>query len=182
MNIKGIDAFNVNSTGVRFGILFASLVLVQVLIFNHILLFGVAVPLVFIFFIISLPVGMNINILYTLAFLLGLTVDVFSDTAGLNALSCVLLAALKNPVFYAYVQKDDKSRFIFPSISTIGWTNYAKYLITMTAIYCVLLFSFEYFSFASFGLLLLMIIGSTILTFFLLLALEAIFMGGIEKR
>lgn len=182
MDIKGLSSLNLSSTTIRFGVLFILLVLLQVLIFNHILLFGVAVPFVFIFFIISLPVGLNLNVLYSLAFLLGFFVDVFSDTLGLNSLSCVLLALVKTPVFYAYVQRDDNSRYMFPSIHSIGWADYSKYLITMVAIYCLLVFCIEYFSFAAVGMILLMFASSTILTFFLLLAVESLFMAGIERR
>lgn len=182
MNLKGISGFNLSGTTIRFIGLFIILVLLQVLIFNHILLFGVAVPLVFIYFIISLPVGMNLNLLFTLAFLIGFIIDVFSDTMGLNSLSCVLMSVLKTPVFYAYIPRDDESRFMYPSIRSMGWVEYSKYLISMTAIYCILLFTVEYLSFASFGIILLMILGSSILTFFLMLAIESIFMAGIEKR
>lgn len=182
MNLKGISGFNLSSTTIRFFGLFVVLVLLQVLIFNHILLFGVAVPLVFIYFIISLPVGMNLNLLFSLAFLIGFIVDVFSDTMGLNSLSCVLMSVVKSPVFYAYIPRDDQTRFVYPSVRTMGWVSYSKYLITMTAVYCLLLFMIEYLSFASFGMILLMFAGSTVLTFFLLLAVESIFMAGIEKR
>ena len=182
MNLKGISGFNLSSTTIRFFGLFVALVLLQVLIFNHILLFGVAVPLVFIYFIISLPVGMNLNLLFSLAFLIGFIVDVFSDTMGLNSLSCVLMSVVKSPVFYAYIPRDDQTRFVYPSVRTMGWVAYSKYLITMTAVYCLLLFMIEYLSFASFGMILLMFAGSTVLTFFLLLAVESIFMAGIEKR
>ena len=182
MNINGLNGINFSSTTMRFTGLFVVLVLLQVLIFNHILLFGVAVPLIFIYFIISLPIGINLNLLYTLSFLIGFIVDVFSDTMGLNSLSCILMSVVKTPVFYAYIPRDDESRFMYPSIRSMGWMNYSKYLISMTAIYCLLLFVIEYLSFASFGLILLMFAGSTILSFFLMLAVESIFMAGIEKR
>lgn len=182
MNINCINGINFSSTTMRFTGLFVVLVLLQVLIFNHILLFGVAVPLIFIYFIISLPIGINLNLLYTLSFLIGFIVDVFSDTMGLNSLSCILMSVVKTPVFYAYIPRDDESRFMYPSIRSMGWMNYSKYLISMTAIYCLLLFVIEYLSFASFGLILLMFAGSTILSFFLMLAAESIFMAGIEKR
>ena len=182
MNFNGISGLNISSTTVRFTGLFVALVLLQVLIFNHILLFGVAVPLIFIYFIITLPIGINLYILYTLAFLLGFIIDVFSDTMGLNSLSCLLMSVVRSPVFYAYIPRDDETRFMYPSIRSMGWINYSKYLISMTAIYCFLVFVIEYMSFASFGMIMLMFVSSTVLTFFLLLAIESIFMAGIEKR
>ncbi|MDE6503094.1 MAG: rod shape-determining protein MreD, partial [Muribaculaceae bacterium] len=71
-------------TFLSFLLLFVVLVLAQVTIFNHIWLFGLAMPLVFIYFIVSLPVTTPTNRMLTLGFMLGLTVDIFSNTAGLN--------------------------------------------------------------------------------------------------
>lgn len=159
-----------------FTILYLVLVLVQVLICNRIDLFGVAVPFIFIYFIIALPTRLNSMLLYTLAFFLGLTVDIFSDTAGMNALACVLLSAAKTPALYAYIPKDDRTLDIIPSIASLGWIVYAKYLVTMTAIYCFLIFSIEYFSFGSLGGILLMTLGSTLLTAPLLMAVDSLTM------
>lgn len=66
------------------------LVPVQAIIFNNLILFNVAVPLVFIYVIISLPVTLGTNISLTLAFITGLAVDIFGDTQGVNALACTL--------------------------------------------------------------------------------------------
>lgn len=82
-------------------ILFIILVLAQVLIFNHIMLFGVAAPIVFIYFIIRLNMSVSFNALITLGFLIGLFVDICADTLGINALACTLLGAVKKPVLLA---------------------------------------------------------------------------------
>lgn len=155
-------------------ILFPVLVLLQVLVCNHIMLFNVAVPFIFIYFILRLPIGMSKNLLFTLAFLLGFLVDVFSDTPGVNALSSVILAAVKQPVFYAYVARDDKTKNIIPCILTVGWQNYSKFLITMTAIFCFLNFSIEYFSFAQIKDIILMTASSTLLTFIVLYSVDSL--------
>ena len=84
---------------IQYSVLFFVLVLAQVLICNHLALFNVAIPIVFIYFIIRLPVDMKLSLLFTLAFLIGLSVDIFSDTAGVNSMACTLIAALKRPAF-----------------------------------------------------------------------------------
>lgn len=155
-------------------ILFPVLVLIQALVCNHIMLFDVAVPFVFIYFIIRLPIGMSKNLLFTLAFLMGFLVDIFSDTPGVNSLSSVLLAGVKQPVFYAYVTRDDKTKYITPCIKSIGWQDYAKFILTMTAIFSLLNFSIEYFSFAGIKDITLMTLGSTVLTFLLLYAIDSL--------
>lgn len=157
-----------------FLVLFVVLALVQALILNHVVLFNAAVCFVFIYFIIRLPMDLGTNWLLTLSFLLGLTVDVLSDTAGVNALSCTVLAAVKRPVFFAYEQHDDKIRNIEPGIGSMGWLNYTKFLITMSAIYSFLALTIEFFGFEDAGYLLLMAAASTVFTFIMLLATDSL--------
>lgn len=165
-----------------FFILFIVLVLLQVLICNHIALFNVAVPMVFIYFIIRLPLSLSTNWLLTLSFLLGLCVDVFSDTPGVNALSCTLLAVVKRPVFFAYVPRDDKTKGAEPTLTTLGLVPYCKYLLTMTGIFCLLAFTIEYFNFASVKDIAIVIVASTVLSFLLLLAIDCLIVTRREKR
>lgn len=164
-----------NLAVLKYVVLFIALVLIQVLVCNNMLLFGTAVPFVSIYFIIALPLNINLNILMILSFLLGFFIDLFSDTLGLNCMSCLLLSVVKKPVFYAYMPKEDKFVSAVPSIVSMGWMSYMKYALTLSAIFCFLLFGIELLSFASLWRLILMAISSTVLTLFLLMALDALF-------
>ena len=171
-----------NKDIISYTILFILMVLVQALICNHIALFNVAVPIVFIYFIIRLPIGINRSLLFTLSFLLGFTLDIFSDTPGVNALACTLLAVMKRPVFYAYVQRDDRTEDIVPCLSTLGWGVYSKFLLTMVAIYCFMAFCIEFFSFADVKDVLIMSASSSLLTFLMLLGIDSLIITKREKR
>lgn len=162
-----------NRSFIILAILFPVLILLQVLICNHIMLFNLAVPFIFIYFIVRYPIGVAPIWGLTLAFLLGFIVDIFSDTLGVNALACTLLSGVRPYVFYAYVPRDDKTKRIIPTISTIGWQNYSKYLISLTSIFCFLEFVIEYFSFANIDHILLMTICSSALTFIVLLGIDS---------
>lgn len=150
------------------------LILVQVLICNHIRLFGVAIPFIFIYVIIRLPLTLSTTSLLSWAFLGGLAVDLFSDTPGLNSLSCTILAIVKRPTLFAYVARDDRTRDIAPSLGTLGFSYYAKYMLTMCAIYCFLLFTIEYFSFADVKEIVIMAVSSSLFTFLLLLGIDSL--------
>lgn len=163
-----------SNTIIRYSILFIICILLQVLIFNNIVLFHLAVPIVFIYFIIRLPIDIKHIYLFPLAFLLGLIVDIFSDTPGVNALACTLIAAIRSPMYYAYMAKDDITSRLTPGISTMGIWDYSKYLLTFILIYCVLVFSIEYFSFADVKDIAIMSASSTILTFVLLLGTDSL--------
>jgi len=150
------------------------LVLVQVLVCNNIMLFNVSMAFVFIYVIIRMPMGFNINWLLTYAFLSGLTVDVFADTPGVNALSCTLLAMLKRPMLYAYVPRDDRTKDIVPSLATLGFAVYGKYLFSMSTVYCLLAFTIEYFNFADIKEIVIMTSASAVLTFLILLGIDSL--------
>lgn len=117
---------------------------------------------------------MNRNYQLTWAFWGGLIVDIFSDTPGLNALSCTVLAMAKPYLLYLYLPKDDGIKNISPSIQTIGFVTYSKYLISMILIYCSFVFGIEYMTFADVSEIITMTISSTILSFGILLALDCL--------
>ena len=56
--------------------LFLVLVPAQAVIFNNLILFNVALPLVFIYLIISLPMTLGTNWAVTIGFITGLSVDI----------------------------------------------------------------------------------------------------------
>ncbi len=161
-------------TFLSFLLLFVVLVLAQVTIFNHIWLFGVAMPLVFIYFIISLPVTTPTNWMLTLGFLIGLAVDIFSNTAGLNALCCTILAGLRRPLFRLYVPREEDLINPVPSVRSTGGATYTKYVLTMTLVYCIVYFLVDSAGFFNVTTLALRIAASSLLTFLLLMALAGI--------
>lgn len=154
--------------------MFIALVLVQALMMNHIVLFNSAVCFIFIYFIVKLPINLSTNLLLTLGFLLGLCVDMLSDTPGLNALSCTILASLKRPVFFAYEQHDDKNRSISPSIGSIGLMNFCKYAFSLSAIYCLITTFLEFINFTEVSVVLIKAGASTLFTFLVMLAIDSL--------
>ncbi len=158
------------------------LVITQVLIFNHIILFNVAIAFVFIYTIVSLPMNLKTDWLLTWAFISGLLVDLFSDTPGVNALSCTLLAMVKRSILYAYIPKDDHTKNVEPSLYSLGFSVYSKYLLTLSAIYCALVYAIEYFNFAAVKEIVIMSVSSSVFTFLLLLAIDSLIISRREKR
>ncbi len=157
---------------IKFALMFVALTLCQVVVFNHICLFGVAIPLVFIYFIVKLPVTLGISWVMTLSFLIGLTVDVMSNTQGMNALACTLLAVTRLPVLHLYMPRQDAISNPEPSMRTLGAAIFMKYALTLSAVYCTLFFSIEAFAFFTPMRRLLKIVSSTLLTFIVIMAID----------
>lgn len=159
---------------IKYAILFLLLIPAQAIVFNHLILFNVAVPLVFIYLILMLPVTLGTNLSMFIGFLAGLGIDIFCDTAGVNALCCTILSFIRKPVFHLYVSMDDDLAGRSPSSRTMGVASYMKFMFTMVAAYCIMMFTIEAFQFFNFRLLLLRILASTAYTFILLYAFDCL--------
>lgn len=167
---------------IKFAIFFVVIVLLQVTVFNHLVLFGVAVPMVFICWLLRLPVTLNVNWVLTCGFVLGMTVDIFSDTLGMNALTCTIAAVLRQPVLRLYFPREEDLTDPEPTMRSLGPAVYLKYLMTMTVIYCTVYFLVEAMSFFDPLRLLMCITGSSILTFVFIAAIDSITGKQREKR
>ncbi|MDE6321400.1 MAG: rod shape-determining protein MreD [Muribaculaceae bacterium] len=166
----------------KYIMMFILLVLAQAVVFNNLCLYNVAFPLVFIYFILRLPITLGINWVMTFSFLIGLTVDIFSDTQGVNALCCTLLSVVRKPTLGLYLSRDDEMSGTEPSIKSLGLVVYMKYLITLVLFYCILYFLIESFSLFNPLRMLTRIVASTLLTFFLILAIDSLTLRRHAKR
>lgn len=171
-----------SKTTLQLTLLAIILVLAQAIVFNHVILFNVAVPMVFIYVILRLPVTMSLNVVLTVSFLLGLVIDMFSDTPGMNALSCTLIAMLRRPVLRLYIPREDDMTIPEPSMRSLGTATYVKYLFTMTLLYCFFIFTIEAFSIFNALQTMLRIVCSTILSAAIMLGIDSLMGKQREKR
>ena len=149
------------------------LALVQVLVLNNIFLFGVATPFLYIYPILILNRNLDRNILMVIAFAVGLAVDNFSNTPGVNAGASVLIAFMRPGVLRMYAPREEFDDFE-PSIHVLGPWPFLRYALTALLIHHAALFLLEAFSLAHIGYLSLRIVCSTLLTTLLVMAIEFI--------
>ncbi|NBI20591.1 MULTISPECIES: rod shape-determining protein MreD [Duncaniella] len=171
-----------SKTVLQFILLGFILVLAQVIVFNHICLFNVAVPLVFIYLLVRLPITLSVNWMLTIGFFLGLIVDIFSDTYGMNTLACTIEAMMRKPILRLYVPREEDLTRPEPSMYSLGTATYLKYLLTLTLLYCSLIFLIEAFTFFNPVRLLLRIVFSTILSMALMIGIDSFMTPQSEKR
>lgn len=154
--------------------MFAILVLVQALVLNYVQLFGCAIPLLYIYFLIELPRGIAKWKLYLWGFFLGLTIDTFQNTPGVATVSCTTIAALRPYILEPFLSVDASADFE-PSIRLMGVDKYLYFTGTYTALYCIIFFTIDYFTFWHFGLWLLSIFASFLLTLLTIAAVALAF-------
>ena len=168
-------------TVIQFIVLFLALVVVQ-LVCNKIVLFNIAMPVVFIYLILRLPVNLHGGWVLTIAFFSGLIIDIFNNTPGMNALACTIMAALRRPVFNLFVSRENDMNIPIPSVDSMGVSDYFKYMATLVTIYCTLIFLIQAFSLHNLALTVARIVGSSILSVVIIFGLDTLVSTRREKR
>ena len=168
-------------TVIQFILLFIVLTVLQ-LVCNKIVLWGVAMPVVFIYLILRLPVNLHGGWVLTIAFFSGLIIDIFDNTPGMNALACTLMAAVKRPVFNMFVSRENDMNIPIPSVDSMGIGDYFKYMATLVTLYCSLIFLIQAFSLHDIVLTLARIAASSALSIMIIFALDSLVSTRREKR
>ena len=153
---------------------FILLVLVQVLALNNIQFLGYINPYIYILFILSLPVRLPQWVTLLLGFVLGLTIDTFSNTMGTHAFATVLIAFLRNGRIKLYTSIEEGHNPV-PSFYTFGVGAYVKYVILMTLVHHTTLFFLEAFSFSLFWVVFFKVILSSIVTILIILGIRSFY-------
>ena len=152
---------------------FVVLCLVQVLILNHIHLFNVAIPLLYVYFTITFHRGTPKWMILLWSFALGLAIDVFSNTPGLASGSLTLIAAIQPFLLELFLPRDSAEN-LEVSVSTLGLGKFVIFCVILLLVYCLVFFAMEAFSFYNWQYWLECAGGSLLLTLVLILAIESV--------
>lgn len=152
---------------IKYALMFLGLVLIQVLFLNQVQFSGFVNPYIYILFIFLLPVNAPRYALLLLAFLMGLTIDVFSNSLGMHAFASVLIAYLR-PLVIRVVSSREEDISEYPGLkqNKVGW--FLGYITLLTIIHHMALFFLEVFSFQDFSITLLRSMASVIFSVFII--------------
>ena len=151
--------------------LFALFFLAQVLVFGRIHLFHYATPLFYVYFVAMFPRNHEKWAILVWSFVLGLCVDIFSNTPGLAAASLTVIAAIQPYYLELYVPRDSADN-LKPSMKTLGPVKFAYYIVPIVLVYCLLFYSMEMLTFFNAFYWLMCVLGSTAITLLLIFTLE----------
>ncbi|HVA97939.1 MAG TPA: rod shape-determining protein MreD [Bacteroidia bacterium] len=154
---------------------FIILVLLQVLIIKNIALGIFVNPFIYILFIMMLPFSIPNGLLLLIAFITGLTIDMFYNTMGIHAFACVFMAYCRPTVLRIISPRDGYEFGTEPTLQSMGLQWFLPYSIILVLIHHSVLFSLEYFRFSEFGITFLKIIISSIATIILLFIIQFLF-------
>ncbi len=152
---------------------FILLLLVQVIICNHINFFGYINPYIYIIFIFLFPIRDSRLVLLLVSFLLGMMVDMFSDSGGVHAAAAVCLAYARPILLKTSFGMSYEHHSIKFSTTEIG--SLLTYITFGTLVHHFVLFTFEIFNISNILLILKKTLFSSIFTIILSLLIIILF-------
>jgi hypothetical protein len=164
-----------NNTWVKYGSYFILIVLIQGLVVNNLQFSMYVNPMIYPVMILMLPFELNILISMLVAFVLGISVDAFSDTFGLNASAALVIGYLRPSLLNIIKPRDGYDPVLLPSIHDMGKLWFLTYAAVLLFIHHIWFFIIEALRFDQIGQILLKTIISLVFSLFLVILFQYIF-------
>lgn len=142
------------------------LLFLQVFVLNNIHFLGYINPYLYITFVFVYPLKENRFPFLFFAFLLGISLDFFSDTGGIHAFSILSIAYIRLFFVKLYFRKT-VADFSFFNLHSEAFGKVFNYVVTLTFLHHFILLSFANFSFQNLSNVLLNTLFSSVFTLIL---------------
>ncbi len=152
--------------------------LYQVLILKNIVLFNTSFCFLYVAYLFFLPVESNPLFLMFAGFVMGFTIDIFYDSLGLHAFSCVLVMYARNYWLSLITPQGGYDSSATPSIAINGMQWFLVYTIPLVFLHHSVLFFVEAGGFSMFWFTLWKIIASTLFTTLVTVIVQYLFPSG----
>lgn len=156
---------------------FIVLVAVQVLLIDNLNLGGYINPPLYILFILLLPFQIPGGILLVSSFLLGMSVDMFSNSAGIHAAAATFAAFMRPAIIRFVGAPAEYEEHLNPGIRDMGTRWFLIYSLFLILLHQFAFSVLESFYLSEFWIILLRMILSTAVTLFLIVVIEYLFMS-----
>ena len=150
----------------------------QVLILKNIVLFNTAFCFLYVAYLFFLPVESNPLFLMFAGFIMGFAIDIFYDSLGLHAFSCVFVMYVRNYWLSLITPQGGYDVSATPSIAINGMQWFLVYTIPLVFLHHSILFFVEAGGFGMFWFTLWKIITSTIFTTLVTVVVQFLFPSG----
>jgi rod shape-determining protein MreD len=134
----------------KYSLIFVVAVLLQVLVLNRILIFRMISPYFYLIFLLLLPYDTPRALLISLGFILGLSIDAFTNTLGVHTAVCVLIGFIRPGILNKISTRETRESVSAPRISTMSVNWFIGYTAIFVTIHHLLLFMLEAFTFQGF--------------------------------
>jgi len=160
---------------------FFILILLQVFVFNYVQWFGFLNPVVYLLFLLLLPLEIPKSIQYMLAFITGFLVDAFLSTYGIQAFACVLMVFFRPYIILILngLKPLEAGVKPIPGVKDFGWILVYTLLLVFVQQFTVTIL--ETFQWIDWWRIIWTSVINTLFTTFIILCIEYIFYAGKGK-
>lgn len=151
---------------------FVFLILLQVFVLNNIDLGGYLNPYLYVVFILLLPFDTPKWLLLISAFAMGLCIDIFMETVGINIAATVFMAWARPGTIKFLSRGRDIEAGDKPGIRDFGFRWFFMYTLFLVFLHHLLLFFLETFKFTNFLQTLTKVGLNTLFTLFLIILFQ----------
>jgi hypothetical protein len=158
-------------------------ILVQVYILDKIHLHRFVIPVLYFLFILWLPFSLTRISLLFIGFVTGLTLDYFTNTPGLHAAACVLIAYARPFIINLLIPKDTAEfNYREPSPRAMGWAPYTVYAFVLTLLHHSYLYLLEWLDLGNIIAFLIKVGATTGISMLLIFTVELLFPRKVKFR
>lgn len=141
------------------------------------------IPILYYLFILWLPFTLNRLSLLLIGFVTGLTLDYFTQTPGLHAAACVLIAYVRPFIISILIPKDTTEfNYREPSPRAMGWAPYSVYVFILTVLHHTYLTLLEWLQFGTFLDFIIKVFSTTGISLLLIFTVELLFPRKVRFR
>ena len=147
----------------------------QIMVFDNLRFGNYIHPCIYVLFIMLLPFDTPKAKLIFNGFLIGIVIDFFSGTPGLNAAATVFMAFIRPYIINITTRKSDIEDKNAPTVTEMGLKWFVVYALIMLVLHNLFLFWLEAFSIKLLGVVLLETILSVPISLIILLIIIYVF-------
>ena len=142
--------------------------LLQVLLFDQLQLWGACHPYIYILCLLMLPITLPHSVDMLIGAVVGLVMDIFCNSLGIHTASCILLMFVRPYLLGVIVNDKDRLNEQI-HLRTLGMEAFIKYVVILVFIHHLMVFSLAAWSWHHIGFVLLETVVSGVITCFIII-------------
>ena len=142
--------------------------LLQVLLFDQLQLFGVCHPYIYILCLLMMPITLRPSTDMLIGAGVGLMMDIFSNSLGIHLASCVLIMYIRRYLLGLFVNDRDRLNEQI-SLRAIGMAAFLQYVTILVILHHMTVFALAAWSWRHIGIVLLETLVSSTLTILIII-------------
>lgn len=147
--------------------------LLQVLLFDQLQLWGVCHPYIYILCLLMLPITLPHSVDMVIGAIVGIVMDIFCNSLGIHMASCILLMFIRPYLISGIVSDKDRLNEQISS-RTLGMEAMLKYVVILVIIHHLTVFTLAAWSWHHIGFVLLETLVSSIITILIIIGYNAL--------